>query len=331
MDFREQFIQSLAVELSGLISHDDLTKVTDTATKLLSSYEISERKTDLVPYENKNERILKRYAACLSVDGKSKKTIDLYIRRLTVFSDFVGIPFDEVGPYDVRFYLASAKEQGCSNRTLENYRSYIASFFQWMTREDFIPKNPCEKIQPIKYKEEIRIPFSDTEIDLMRSACGNERDRAMMELLLSSGIRVTELINLDITDVDFNDLSIHIREGKGSKERHSYITPVCAMHLKTYLMQRLDDGPALFLSLKRKERMTTSGIRKILKEIEKKSKVRDVHPHRFRRTFATNLAKRGMDVQTIARLMGHSSIQTTMIYVTLDDSRVISEYKKHTA
>ena len=331
MDYREQFIQSLAVELSGMLNHEDLAKVTDITTKLLSNYEITERKTDLVPYENKNERILKRYAACLSVDGKSKKTIDLYIRRLTVFSDFVGIPFDEVGPYDVRFYLASAKEQGCSNRTLENYRSYIASFFQWMTREDFIPKNPCEKIQPIKYKEEIRNPFSDTEIDLMRSACGNERDRAMMELLLSSGIRVTELINLDITDVDFNNLSIHIREGKGSKERQSYITTVCAMHLKAYLMQRPDDDPSLFLSLKRKERMTTSGIRKILKQIEKKTHVGDIHPHRFRRTFATNLAKRGMDVQTIARLMGHSNIQTTMIYVTIDDSRVISEYKKHTA
>ena len=331
MDYREQFLTSLAEEMSDRFTHEDLTVISDIVTRVLADYEITEKNTALVPYENKNERILKRYAACLSVDGKSEKTIALYVRRLKVFSDFIGIPFNEVGTYDIRFYLASMKENGVSNRTLENYRSYISAFYQWMTREDIILKNPCDKISPIKYKEEVRHPFSETEIDMIRSECSNARDRAIIELLLSAGARVGELINLDISDIDFNLMSVHIREGKGSKERTTYITPVCAMHLKKYLMQRDDSDTALFLSARKKERLTSGGIRAILKQIEKKSKVSDVHPHRFRRTFATSLAKRGMDIQTIARLMGHSNIQTTMVYVAMDDSKIINDYKKHIA
>ncbi len=328
---KEKLLADIMEKLTARFGVDDLGYISTAITKVLSDYEVTEKSTQLVLYDDYNERILKRYAACLFVDGKSKKTIDMYQRRIKAFSDFIGMPFDKVGTYDIRYYLASLKDTGISDRTLENYRSYISAFYQWLAREDFIQKNPCEKINPIKYREEIKKAFTETEIDKIRSACTSVRDRAIVETLLSSGLRVAELANLDISDIDFINLSVRVREGKGSKERISYITTVCAMHLKAYLIQRADDNPALFLSVRKRQRLDPSGLRNILKTIEKRAGVDDVHPHRFRRTFATNLSKRGMDVQTIARLMGHSNIQTTMIYVALDETRVINEYKKHTA
>ena len=328
---KEKLMQDMKELLITRFSTDDINYITSAMAKAMSGYEITQKTTQLVPYDDKNDRMLKRYSACLLVDGKSKKTIDMYIRRLRAFTNFLGMPFDQVGTYDIRYYLACMKDQGVSNRTLENYRSYISAFYHWMVREDFLDKNPCVKIQPIKYKEEVRTAFSETDIDSIRSACDTERDRAICELLLSSGLRVAELVNLDISDVDLSNLSVHIREGKGSKERTVYMTDVCAMHIKKYLFTRIDREPSLFISARKKQRLTTSGVRAILKQIEKKASVSNVHPHRFRRTFATSLARRGMDIQTISKLMGHSNLQTTMIYVAMDESRIVTEYKKHTA
>ena len=331
MDIREKLINDIIEELSAVYNAENLGIIRTATVKVLSNYEVAERSTAITLYDDRNERLLKRYAACMNVDGKSDKTIALYVARIKAFSEFVGINLEDVGTYDIRFYLASLKERGVSGRTMENYRSYISAFYQWLAREDIIPKNPCAKIPPIKYKDEIRLPFSETEIDALRIACKNERQRAIVELLLSSGVRVEELVKLDTDDVDLARLSVHVREGKGGKERVTYITEVCSLHLKKYLFARGESNQALFISLKKKERITTSGVRMILKEIGKAANVGNVHPHRFRRTFATNLAKRGMDIQTISRLMGHSNIQTTMAYVTMDDSKIINDYKRHTA
>lgn len=331
MDIREKLTNDIIEELSAVYDAENLGIISNAIIKSLSNYEVTERATALTIYNDRNDRLLKRYAACMSVDGKSSKTIALYMARIKAFADFVGVSLVDVGTYDIRFYLASLKEKGVSGRTMENYRSYISSFYQWLTREDIIPKNPCDKIPPIKYKEEIRLPFSETEIDALRIACKTERQRAVVELLLSSGVRADELVKLNISDIDLARLVVHVREGKGGKERVTYMTEVCALHLKKYLFSRGESNQALFISLKKKERLSTSGVRKILKEIGKAAGVDNVHPHRFRRTFATNLAKRGMDIQTVSRLMGHSNIQTTMTYVTMDDSKIINDYKRHTA
>lgn len=147
-----------------------------------------------------------------------KKTIDMYGRRIRAFSDFIGTPFDKVGTYDIRYYLASLKETGISDRTLENYRSYISAFYQWLAREDFIQKNPCDKINPIKYREEIKKPFTDIEMDKLRSACSSVRDRAIIETLLSSGKIMI------IRDVE-NPASCG-RVGKPRYIRHRFYKPV---------------------------------------------------------------------------------------------------------
>ena len=135
---------------------------------------------------------------------------------------------------------------------------------------------------------------------------------------------------MNVEDINLATLAVHVIHGKGSKERMTYTTPVSAKHLIDYLKHRPEDGPALFYN-KNHERMDVGGIRFVLNTIAKRAGVDHVHPHRFRRTFATNLARRGMDVQVIQRLLGHSDLNTTMVYVNTDDSKVQASYKRFLA
>ena len=329
-DYRMDFIRSLEERLAPVMDPMQVHLAVDAATKVLADYEIMERCTELALPDDRNEKIIKRYCACLSIDGKSEKTIYQYRRTITKLSDFIQKPFTEMGAYDIRFFLACEKERGLSNRSLENTRANISALFQWLTVEDIIPKNPVAAINNIKFTKEVRKPFSDTEIDALRSSCRTLKDRALMEVLLSSGIRVSELSSMDRGDVNMTDLSVIVRHGKGNKERSTYITAVAAMHLKRYLDSRKDTGSCLFCN-RSKNRLEPGGIRHILGELSKRSGVENVHSHRFRRTFATNLAARGMEIQEIQKLLGHENINTTLEYVCISDDRVRASYQKYIA
>lgn len=327
-DNRELFIQRIRTRLGIVLSPETANLVIGEITKELHDFEISERVTALTVPENPNEKILKRYVACLRIDGKSEGTIYQYARSCRKLSQCIGKPFTEMGVYDIRYFLAMEKERNVSNRSLENTRANLSAFFQWMALEDVIQKNPCLNIKPIKFTDEIRQPFSDTEIDSLRGACKSKKERAIIEVLLSTGLRVSELVSLDIGDIDLERLSCHVRHGKGDKERKTYMTTVAAKHLRSYLSERKEIHPAVFLN-RFGDRIAVDGIQHILRTIGQRASVRDVHPHRFRRTFATGLAKRGMDVQEIQRLLGHTNINTTMIYVTTDESSVQMSYRKY--
>lgn len=326
-DYRQAFVDAVSESLISELTSEQIDFVTRKMLKALNDYEITKRCLDIIPYDDENQRIVKRYCACLVIDGKSDKTIACYRRAISVFLATVQKNIKDCGTYDIRYYLACEKERGVSNRTLENYRSYLSAFFQWLAAEEIIDKNPCAKIKTIKYTDEVRKPFSSTEIDRLRSACTGSKQRALVEFLLSSGVRVNELTTMAISDIDFSSYTVHVREGKGGKERITYINDVAAMHLQQYLSDRTEDGPYLFYS-KNHEPLTSSGVRFILRELGKKASVEDVHPHRFRRTFATGLATRGMQVQEVQKLLGHSDVNTTLEYVCTDDDKVKTSYKQ---
>ena len=329
-DCREKLLHDIETGIANIIDAELARTVAAVVTKCLANYEVTERCTDLVLAENPNERILKRYIACLRIDGKSEKTVRQYAYTLKMFLAFVQKPLTEIGAYDIRYYLACEKDRGLSNSTIDNRRSNISALFTWMVQEELIPKSPCETIKPIKTPDVKRYPFTETDIDAMRSVCKAKRDRAILELLLSSGVRVSELCDLDITDLDFQKLSVRVRHGKGDKERITYMTEVAAKYVKAYLKERKDEDAALFLGKKR-NRLTDDGVRQMLTRVEKRSGVGNVHPHRFRRTFASGLAKRGMDIQEIKELLGHSKLDTTMRYVCIDESKVHSSYRQYIA
>jgi site-specific recombinase XerD len=170
------------------------------------------------------------------VDGKSELTIAQYYRTVSIFLRQVQKHFTEVDSYDIRWFLACEKNRGVSNRTLENTRIQLSAFFQWMVNDDLINKNPCSTVNAIKYTKKVRHPFSSVEIDALRSACKNSKERAILELLLSSGMRVSELTGLDVNDIDLDNMVIHIRHGKGDKERITYMSDVAKVY------QLLADG-----------------------------------------------------------------------------------------
>lgn len=318
--FRENLINKVSSSVADL--------VTDELIKALSDFSVIKECRELVTYDDIDYRILKRYCACLTIDGKSEKTIEQYYRTMTKLFEAIQKHFTNMNVYDIRLFLAYEKERGVSNRTLENTRCHISAFFQWLTQEELIDKNPCLVIKPIRYIDKVKKPFSSVEIDALRNACKNSKERAIMELLLSSGIRVSELTQMNVEDIDFDTLTVHVKHGKGSKERITYINDIAKLYLKKYLSERKVDGEGLFYN-KKSNRLNNGGVRHILNVVAERAGVENVHPHRFRRTFATGLASRGMKIQDVKVLLGHTNVNTTMEYVCLDEEKTHISYRQY--
>ena len=330
MDQKTKFIQAMEERLVGIMSPDLACKAIDEIIKELQAYTLTENTTDLVVYDNIDEQIINRYCACLLIDGKSEKTIFQYRRTIGKMLEKLQMHITDIGVYDIRLFIAYEKSRGISNRTLENTRAHLSAFFQWLTQEEVIAKNPCMHIKPIKYTEKVNLPFSAVELDALRSGCSNYKERALIEFLLASGVRVSELASMKISDIDFNDLSVHVRKGKGNKERTTYINDLAKVHLEKYLSTRKQYGDQLFYN-KWSEPLNPGGIRALLNKIADNASVDHVHPHRFRRTFASGLATRGMNIQEIQKLLGHTNVNTTMTYVYTSDAQVKNSYRHYNA
>lgn len=329
-DCKRQLVSDVTESLVGQLESADIEVVSDEMLIALRDYEVTRRSTDLVRYEGFNEMLLKRYTACLIISGKSPKTIDAYERIVRKLFLALQKNFTDMTVSDLRYFLAIEKSRGVSNRTLENTRVMLSAFFTWMLEEDVIEKNPCRPIKPIRYNKKVRKPFSTLDIDAMRAACQRVKWRAILEMLLSSGVRVSELCDLKVSDVDFERLTVTVRNGKGAKQRVTYINEITRKYLLDYLATRTTQGEYLFYN-NRKQPLKPGGVRSLLKKVEEDANVSNVHPHRFRRTLATSLAFRGMEIQEIAKLLGHTNINTTLEYIYTSDAQVQSSYKKYAA
>ena len=329
-DYKEKFVSEVSEALVGQISQSDIGIVSDEMTIALRDYDLTKRVTDLVKYDGVNELILKRYKACLVIVGRSPKTIAQYERTIKKLFITLQKNYTDMTVSDLRYFLAYEKSRGVSNRTLENTRVHISAFFTWLLDEELINKNPCRPIAPIRFTKEVKLPFSAVEIDAIRLACKNKKERAIIEFLLASGVRVSELCSIRLSDINFDTLAVIVREGKGSKQRTVYINDLASKHLVEYLTSRNVYGDYLFYN-KKKEPLNPGGVRFLLKEIENRAGINNVHPHRFRRTFATGLANRGMDIQEIGKLLGHANLNTTLTYVYSSEEKIRTSYLKYTA
>lgn len=330
---KDNFIKDLEIKLSlkGL-DKDEIETVIQCAISALDNYEVTARTTELtVRYEDTNERILKRYVACLRLDGKSERTIKMYLYSLKRLSEQAKKPFTEMSTNDIRFFLSVLMEKG-KKSYVNSQKCYISGFFKWMTEEELIAKNPCARINNIKVEDEVRLPFSSIEIDRLRSSITGRnvlRDRAIVETLLSSGVRCSELCNLTRGDLNASDRSLLVRCGKGGKDRKTFVSELAMEYIVKYLNKRKDDDPHLFMG--QRGDLGIDGVQDMLRRLGKIAKVKNVHPHRFRRTFATTMYRRGMELEELRRLMGHTEIQTTLRYIYTDDTRLKASYEKYVA
>lgn len=330
MDIREMIIQEVLTALQGRADPEVINTVQDVLVIELNKYEVQERCTDLTVTDTSAEGQLRKYIATKRIEGKAESTLRRYYKENLKVIQYFRKPLREITTYDLRFYLSLRRQQGkISNRTLDGMRRCYSSFFTWLAAEGLIGRNPCAALAQIKYRKQIKKPYSAVELEKLRAACENARDLALVDFLYSTGCRVSEVSRLDIADVDL-DSGECLVVGKGNKERTVYLTDVAIMHLKEYLDSRKDVGNALFTG-KGSSRIQKCGIEAVLRRLGKAAGVDNVHPHRYRRTLATNLLDRGMNIQDVAAILGHADLKTTQIYCYISQQNVKTAYKKYAA
>lgn len=323
----EKFRVELLTMLDKSMSKEQISAVDMALTALFQKYEISEACTELAVRDDSNERIINTYIASMRLEGRSEKTLKQYYDALTKLLDEIPKRIKDIRTNDIRYHLAHYQStHKVSNATVNNKRKFLSAFFVWATREEIVDKNPMLKINSIKEKYVTKKPFSDIELAKIRDALEDNREKALVEFLLSTGCRVSEVAGLKVGNIDFRTGECVVL-GKGNKERTVYLNNKSMYYLERYLGNFVDADRPLFMNA-RGRGMTKQNIEELMRIIGKRAGVSKVHPHRFRRTMATNAMKRGMPVQYIQVILGHSKLDTTMIYCIYDKEVVKAEYLK---
>ena len=323
MEIKTSFLKDLEQALYDKVTAQSLSVVLSSASDILEHYEFSRR---LRIEEGYSLDLFATWIDAMTVQGRSPKTIQAYTYLIKRFMRDIDTPLRSVTVHHLRRWLASEKERGISDQTLEDNREIFSSMFGWLWREGLIERNPVTNLGTIKVPKVIRPPYEPVEIENLKSVCFGRRDMAIVCFLLSTGCRISEVTNLDRDKIDFINQEVKVF-GKGSKERVVYFDDVTAMHLKRYLDDRTDDNPALFTG-RRGNRFTPNGVRRMLHRLGAASGVENVHPHKFRRTLATTLISHGMPIQEVAAILGHEKLDTTMKYVVLDKASIKNDYRK---
>ena len=286
-----------------------------------------------VDYQVENKRLFDSFLDSKKLEGRSQNTLYFYSSTLEKLLASFDKPLQNVTTNDIREWLLLYSETGVSNVTVNNVRRIFNSFFSWLEAEEYILRNPMRRIHRVKEEYQVKKAFSESEIERMRVHLkDNLRDRAIFELLLSTGMRLSELAQLNKGDVDFSEREILVF-GKGAKQRIVYFNDATHLFLQDYLESRTDDNPALFVHEKRTkgqfERLGKSGLGTIARMWGRNSGIDKVHPHRFRRTMATRALRAGMPIEQIQVLLGHSSIETTRIYAKVNQDDVKYAHRKY--
>lgn len=270
------------------------------------------------------------FLAAKRLEGCSERSLRYYASTLTRFCDEVSKSAHDITTDDIRDYLMCYSGDGkVGKTTVDNIRRVISSFFSWLEEEDYIYKSPVRRIKKIRTSHVLKPVYSDESLELLRDSCRETRDLAMIDLLSSTGIRVGELVQLNKRDIDFDSRECVVH-GKGDKERRVYFDARAKMHLLAYLELRQDDTPALFVSLHRPyRRLEISGVEARLRKLGEDSGVKHVHPHKFRRTLATKAIDKGMPIEQVQVLLGHSKIDTTLCYAMVDQENVKRSHRKY--
>ena len=282
--------------------------------------------------EISNDEYLRLFLDANRIEGCSERTIQYYNVTVVRMLQKIETPVRKISTEEIRKYLVDyQKINDCSKVTVDNVRRNISSFFSWLEEEDYILKSPMRRIHKIKTKQPVKEIISDEAIEQLRDHCQCPRDLAMIDLLYSTGIRVGELVNLNISDIDFEAREC-IVFGKGDKERKVYFDAKAKLHLLNYLHKRDDDNPALFVTLDAPhERLKISGVEVRIRTLGRKLNMGKIHPHKFRRTMATRAIDKGMPIEQVQKLLGHSQIDTTMQYAIVNQTNVKTSHQKFIA
>jgi site-specific recombinase XerD len=327
---KDKLITEIQTNMASCLNPSQQEELRRVLTYHLRNVEVTERKAPDPQGTCENGGLLEVFIAAKRVEGCSEKSLKYYSTTIRQMTDKVNKPVREIVTDDLRVYLASYQnERGSSKVTIDNMRRIFSSFFGWLEDEDYILKSPVRRIHKIKADKTIKDTFSDEGLELLRDACEEVRDLAMIDLLASTGMRVGELVGLNREDINFHERECVVF-GKGSTERLVYFDARTKIHLQNYLDGRHDGNPALFVSLAAPhERLMIGGVETRLREIGKRADLQKVHPHKFRRTLATRAIDKGMPIEQVQRLLGHVKIDTTMSYAMVNQTNVKNSHRKY--
>lgn len=331
----------------------DLSVIKSRFAMILNDYAIEPKETALTVYtEGKNEYYMKRFLLAKATAGLTKRTLELYARNLQLSFGEIGKDADTITGYDLQIYMAKLMQRMTPEGAKNKYLT-LSSFFTWAQNEELILKNPIKKVEPPKLRKKKKPAFTDMDIELLRNACRTNREKAIIETLLSTGCRASELVSIKISDIDGNAVEIL---GKGQKYRTVYLNAKALVAIKSYLAERKDENPFLFPRAADRLRETaqfskmrgrkdwytdpglidplehmdsSSSLNGVLKSIAKRAGVDNCHAHRFRRTCATFALRRGMPVEQVSKMLGHESIGTTQVYLDLTERDLELAHEKY--
>lgn len=328
---KTQIIDEITREMLPFLDNAQLFHLQEVLQHCLWNVEIVECSNEHSnPLGNTNEELLEHFLSSKRVEGCSEKTIHYYSGTLTKAFKIINCHVTHMQTDTLRNYLSDYQRKSkCSKGNIDNIRRILSSFFTWLEDENIILKNPVRRIHKIKTAKTVKETYSDESLEIMRDQCGNLRDLAIIDLLSSTGMRVGELVRLNIADIDFENREC-IVFGKGSKERPAYFDARTKIHLKNYLDSRKDDNNALFVSFQKPyNRLEISGVEIRLRNLGRKLGIAKVYPHKFRRTLATKAIDKGMPIEQVQQLLGHAKIDTTMQYAMVSQNNVKQSHRKY--
>lgn len=318
----EKFIEIIN-DMADVLNAAQLKRLQEVLLKRLVKDEPEKKKIS-------NEEYLSKFLEAKKIEGCSERTIKYYKVTVEQLLKKVLHPIRKVTTEQMREYLVDyQKINNCGKTTIDNVRRNISSFFSWLEEEDYILKSPMRRIHKIRAEKLVKNVITDEDIERLRDGCDCLRDVAMIDLLYSTGIRVGELVRLNRADINFSERECVVF-GKGDKERRVYFDAKSKIHLINYLKSRIDDNPALFVSLdKPYNRLKISGVEIRLRQLGRKLHLDRVHPHKFRRSMATRAIDKGMPIEQVQKILGHSQIDTTMQYAIVNQNNVKAAHRKY--
>ena len=337
----KKWVQDVGIDKRGISMEEKIVTIINKMADYLNISQMKKlqevllqtfSKNTIQKEEISNDEYLRLFLDAKRIEGCSERTIQYYSVTVVRMLQKIKTPVRKISTEEIRKYLVDyQKINDCSKVTVDNVRRNISSFFSWLEEEDYILKSPMRRIHKIKTKQPVKEIISDEAIEQLRDHCQCPRDLAMIDLLYSTGIRVGELVNLNISDIDFEAREC-IVFGKGDKERKVYFDAKAKLHLLNYLHKRDDDNPALFVTLDAPhERLKISGVEVRIRTLGRKLNMGKIHPHKFRRTMATRAIDKGMPIEQVQKLLGHSQIDTTMQYAIVNQTNVKTSHQKFIA
>ncbi len=318
----EEKVATVLNEMSEFLSISQMRKLQEVMLRCFS-YNYNCRQ------EISNNNYLEMFLDAKTIEGCSERTIKFYRATIQQMLETVIVPVRKISTEDMRGYLSDyQKINNCSKVTVDNVRRNISSFFSWLEEENYILKSPMKRIHKIKTNQQVKEIITDEDIERLRDKCSCDRDLAIIDLLYSTGMRVGELVNLNIKDIDF-DARECVVFGKGGKERRVYFDAKAKLHLLKYIKNRKDTNEALFVSLDAPyNRLKISGVEIRMRSLGRSVNLTKIHPHKFRRTMATRAIDKGMPIEQVQKILGHSQLDTTMQYAMVNQNNVKASHQK---